>query len=129
MYDCYFVFFSSWNSIQHLQIPSRCVLIHATHALHALLVKSLVSTISVSKCNTPSVRKYLSSKWIKRDVPRTIIKNRVGDDGVPAILQYKSSNLYLTDRKETMAVLQKDTHTHSTFANKAFPRSSFSPTR
>ena len=38
-------------------------------------------------------------------------KNRVGDDGVPAILQYSPSNLYLTDRKETMAILQKDTHT------------------
>ena len=38
-------------------------------------------------------------------------KNRVGDDGVPAILQYRSSDLYLTDRKETMAILQKDTHT------------------
>ena len=38
-------------------------------------------------------------------------KNRVGDDGVPAILQYRPSDLYLTDRKETMAILQKDTHT------------------
>ena len=28
-------------------------------------------------------------------------KNRVGDDGVPAILQYRPSDLYLTDRKET----------------------------
>ena len=41
----------------------------------------------------------------------TLIKNRVGDDGVPAILQYRSSDLYLTDRKETMAILQKDAHT------------------
>ena len=41
----------------------------------------------------------------------TLIKDRVGDDGVPAILQYKPSDLYLTDRKETMAILQKDTHT------------------
>ena len=31
-------------------------------------------------------------------------KNRVGDDGVPAILQYRPSDLYLTDRKETMAI-------------------------
>ena len=30
----------------------------------------------------------------------TLIKNRVGDDGVPAILQYRPSDLYLTDRKE-----------------------------
>ena len=35
----------------------------------------------------------------------TLIKNRVGDDGVPAILQYRPSDLYLTDRKETMAIL------------------------
>ena len=41
----------------------------------------------------------------------TLIKNRVVDDGVPAILQYRPSDLYLTDRKETMAILQKDTHT------------------
>ena len=38
-------------------------------------------------------------------------QNRVGDDGVPAILQYRSSDLYLMDRKETMAILQKDTDT------------------
>ena len=38
-------------------------------------------------------------------------KNRVGDDGVPAILQYRPSDLYPTDRKETMAILQKETHT------------------
>ena len=31
-------------------------------------------------------------------------KNRVGDDGGPAILQYRSSDLYLTDRKENMAI-------------------------
>ena len=41
----------------------------------------------------------------------TLIKNRVGDDGVPAILQYRPSDLYPTDRKETVAILQKDTHT------------------
>ena len=41
----------------------------------------------------------------------TLIKNRVGDDGVFAILQYRTSDLYLTDRKETMAILQNGTHT------------------
>ena len=41
----------------------------------------------------------------------TLIKSIVGDDRVPAILQYRPSDLYLTDRKETMAILQKDTHT------------------
>ena len=39
------------------------------------------------------------------------VENRVGDDGVRAILQYRPSDLYLTDRKETMAILRKDTHT------------------
>ena len=38
-------------------------------------------------------------------------KNGVVDDGVPAILHYRSSDLYLTDRKKTMAILQKDTYT------------------
>ena len=37
------------------------------------------------------------------------VENRVGDDGVHAILQYRPSDLYLTDRKET--ILQKYTHT------------------
>ena len=36
----------------------------------------------------------------------TLIKSRVGDDGVPAILQYRPSDLYLTDRKETMTIYQ-----------------------
>ena len=39
------------------------------------------------------------------------VENRVGDDGVRAILQYRPSDLCLTDRKETMAILQKYTHT------------------
>ena len=38
-------------------------------------------------------------------------KNRVSDDDVPTILQYRPFDLYLTDRKETMAILQKSTHT------------------
>ena len=37
----------------------------------------------------------------------TLIKNGVVDDGVPTILQYRSSDLDLTDRKETMAILKK----------------------
>ena len=41
----------------------------------------------------------------------TLIKNRVGDDGMPALPQYRPSDLYLTERKETMAILQKGTHT------------------
>ena len=39
------------------------------------------------------------------------VENRVGDDDVHAILQYRPSDLYLTDRKKTMAILQKYTHT------------------
>ena len=35
---------------------------------------------------------------------RVGIKNRVGDDGGPVILQYRPSDLYLTDRNETMAI-------------------------
>ena len=35
---------------------------------------------------------------------RVGIKNKVGDDGGPAILQCRSSDLYLTDRKENMAI-------------------------
>ena len=54
------------------------------------------------------------------------VENRVSGDGVRAILQYRLSDLYLTERKETMVILQKDTHTPLTFANKAFRRSSFS---
>ena len=45
--------------------------------------------------------------FIRVGIKYTLIKNRVGDDGVPAILQYRPSDLYLTDRKETMAILQK----------------------
>ena len=92
---------------------------------HSHLLKSL------KKINTPSIRKYLSSKWIKGNVSRRIlvldtslfihfddkyfwterVENRVGDDGVRAILQYRPSDLCLTNRKETMAILQKHTHT------------------
>ena len=34
----------------------------------------------------------------------TLIKSRVGDDGVRAILQYRPSDQYLIDRKETMTI-------------------------
>ena len=39
------------------------------------------------------------------------VENSVGDDGVRAIQQYRPSDLYIMDRKETMAILQKYTHT------------------
>ena len=54
---------------------------------------------------------YFSTLYFSLYFFPTLIKNRVGDDGVPAILQYRPSDLYMTDRKETMAILQKDTHT------------------
>ena len=53
---------------------------------------------------------YITYIIIKNKVFLTQYR-RVGDDGVPAILQYMSYDLYLTDRKETMAILQKGTHT------------------
>ena len=34
----------------------------------------------------------------------SLIKNRVGDDGTRAIVQYRPTDLYLTDRKETMTI-------------------------
>ena len=34
----------------------------------------------------------------------TLIENRVGNDDVTGILQYRPSDLYLTGRKETMAI-------------------------
>ena len=57
-----------------------------------------------------------------------VVKNRVGGDGVPAIMQYKPSDLYLTDRKEKWKFCKKIPAPLSTFADKAFPRSSLSPT-
>ena len=54
---------------------------------------------------------HIGSSSLYLYIYSTLIKNRVVDDGVPAILQYRPSDLYLTDRKETMAILQKDTHT------------------
>ena len=39
------------------------------------------------------------------------VENKVGDDGVRAVLQYRPSDLYLMDRMKTMAILQKYTHT------------------
>ena len=40
----------------------------------------------------------------------TLIKNGVVDDGVPAILHYRSSDLYLADSKETMMVEVGNNH-------------------
>ena len=38
------------------------------------------------------------------------MKNRVVDDGVPAILHYRPSDLYLVDSKETMMVEVGNNH-------------------
>ena len=50
-------------------------------------------------CRMVGTRSSLTMLFI-----RVGIKNRVGDDGGPAILQYRPSDLYLTDRNETMAI-------------------------
>ena len=47
---------------------------------------------------------YIIEKTLSSNYLSTSIKSRVGDDGVPAILQYRPSDLYLTDRKETMTI-------------------------
>ena len=52
-----------------------------------------------------------------------------GDVGVPAILQYRPPDLYLTDRKKLWQFCKKVPTHLSTFANKDFPPSSFSLTR
>ena len=57
------------------------------------------------------VRGLCGCKRLTKIIISTLIKNRVDDDGVPGILQYRPSDLYMTDRKETMAILQKYTHT------------------
>lgn len=70
----------------------------------------LLHIISLPSC--PHVDLYLLYIYtLIKYVKYTLIKNKVGDDGVPTILQYRPSDLYLTDRKETMAILQKGTHT------------------
>lgn len=89
----------------------------------SMLVRSGHSHLLKSLKSTPSFWKYLSSKRILvLDTSLFIhfddkyfrmegVENRVGDDGVRAILQYRPSDLCLTDTKETMEILQKYTHT------------------
>ena len=62
-------------------------------------------------CRMAGTRSSPNMLFIRVGIKCTVIKNRVGDDGVLAILQYRPYDLYLTDRKETMAILQKGTHT------------------
>ena len=58
-------------------------------------------------CRMAGTRSSPTMLFIRVGIKYTLIKNRVGDDGVPAILQYRPSDLYLTDRKETMTILPK----------------------
>ena len=58
-------------------------------------------------CRMAGIRSSPTMLFIRVGIKYTLIKNRVGDDGVPAILQYRPSDLYLTDRKETMTILPK----------------------
>ena len=55
-------------------------------------------------CRMAGTRASPTMLFIRVGIKYTLIKNRVGDDGVPAILQYRPSDLYLTDRKETMTI-------------------------
>ena len=78
--------------------------------MYTLRLKILVIEMDVSRCILvldTSFFVHFDDKYFRTEG----VENRVGDDGVPAILQYRPSDLYLTDRKETMAILQKDTHT------------------
>ena len=58
-------------------------------------------------CRMAGTRSSPTMLFIRVGIQCTLIKNRVGDDCVPAILQYRLSDLYLTDRKETMTILPK----------------------
>ena len=59
----------------------------------------IVSFLSVLYCRMAGTRSSPTMLFI-----RVGIKNRVGDDGGPAIPQCRSSDLYLMDRKENMAI-------------------------
>ena len=80
--------------------PARAILSRRLCYLYSLLYCYIYFIFNI----------YLYSLFFLSFFP-TLIKNRVADDGVPAILQYRPSDLYPTDRKETVAFLQKDTHT------------------
>ena len=110
---------------------------HYGHHLHLVVIMQswahrttlyLLMTWLVDQLNAPRGTSSVASHYLTTIVPTCRLvstlhlhsykvhkihsyKNRVGDDGVPAILQYRPSDLYLTDRKETMAILQKGTHT------------------
>ena len=78
----------------------------------------LLKTRLVDQLNAPRGTSSVASHYLTTIGPTYRLvstlrsyKNRFGDDGVPAILQYRPSDLYLTDRKETMTILQKGTHT------------------
>ena len=46
---------------------------------------------------------------MERRIISTPIKSTVGDDGVPAIFHPRPFDLYLTNRNQSMVILQKDT--------------------
>ena len=64
-----------------------------------------------------------------KNIFSTLIKRRVGDDGVPAILQYRPSIYIRRIGRKLWQFCKKIPTPLSAFANKAFPCSSFSPTR
>ena len=85
-------------------------------ALFASVERGVVSFCKISIVSFLSVRYRSDGLYCRmagtRSSPtmlfiRVGIKNRVGDDGGPAILQYRPSDLYPTNRKETMTILPK----------------------
>ena len=79
--------------------------------LECLYFKPVNKYYSITLDQLQCTGQHISSSSLYLYLYSTLIKNRVVDYGVPTILRYRSSDLYLTDRKETMAILQKDTHT------------------
>jgi len=71
------------------------------HVAPDLVLHHIISLTSCPPVDLYLLYIYTIIKYLKY----TLIKNRVGDDGVPAILQYRQSDLYPTDRKETIAIL------------------------
>ena len=62
-------------------------------------------------CRMAGTRSSPTMLFIRVGIKYTLIKNRVGDHGVPAILQYRPSDLYLIDWKETGNFAKRYPHT------------------
>ena len=89
--------FAQTRLVDQLNAPRGTSSVASHYLTTIVLTYLLVSTLHLHSYKIHKIHSYK--------------KNRVGDDGVPAILQYRPSDLYLTDRKETMTILQKGSHT------------------